>query len=58
MIIFTEKYLERFIKLNIDFEVGQIFDRIKLIKKNKIISLEEVNIRGMTAKIPENPTIV
>ena len=50
---------ERFIKLNIDFEVGQnFFDRIKLIKKNKIISLEEVNIREknyVTAKNTGKP---
>ena len=50
---------ERFIKLNIDFEVGQnFFDRIKLIKKNKIISIEEVNIREknyVTAKNTGKP---
>ena len=50
---------ERFIKLNIDFEVGQnFFDRIKLIKKNKIISLKEVNIREknyVTAKNTGKP---
>ena len=39
---------ERFIKLNIDFEVGQnFFDRIKLIKKSKKMSSEKVNILSL-----------
>ena len=37
---------ERFIKLNIDFEVGQnFFDRIKIFKKSGILNKEQINLR-------------
>ncbi len=37
---------DRFIKLNIDFEIGQnFFDRIEIFKKKKILSIKEINIR-------------
>ena len=37
---------ERFIKLNIDFEVGQnFFERIKIFKKTGVLTKEQINIR-------------
>ena len=37
---------ERFIKLNIDFEVGQnFFDRIKKFKQSDLLSKEQVVLR-------------
>ena len=37
---------ERFIRLNIDFEIGQnFFDRIEMFKIKKILSKKEINIR-------------
>ena len=36
----------RFIKLNIDFEVGQnFFDRIKIFKKTKILTRDQISLR-------------
>ena len=37
---------ERFIKLNIDFEVGQnFFERIRIFKKTGILTTEQINLR-------------
>ena len=37
---------DRFIKLNIDFEVGQnFFDRIKIFKKTKILTRDQISLR-------------
>ena len=37
---------ERFIKLNIDFEVGQnFFDRIKIFKKTEILTRDQISLR-------------
>ena len=50
---------ERFIKLNIDFEVGQnFFDRIKIFKKTGILSKEQISLREknyVTAKKTGKP---
>ena len=50
---------DRFIKLNIDFEVGQnFFDRIKIFKKTKILTRDQISLREtnyVTAKKTGTP---